>query len=308
MTKTRLDLIEQNRDKTNPLRFYVYAYIRSKDSKTAKAGTPYYIGKGCGERAWGEHNFRIPQNPNLIVIIETNLSEVGAFALERKMIRWYGRKSDNGIVSNKTDGGEGSTGNITVKDKTGKCFIISSTDERFKNGEFVGVSKGFRTVKDKMGKYHYVNKDDSRITSGELLSLNLNRTPVKDSKGLTLYLCKDDPRILSGELVHVTKNLITVKDKDGKTLSVYKDDPRFLSGELVGNKTGLLTVVDVYTGNTKTISRNDPDYVSGKLITVSRKTVFAFTINDTIIKVSTKDIRFKNKSIKLVEIPIYVKK
>jgi len=47
----------------------------------------------------------------------------------------------------------------------------------FKNGEYVGVSKGFRTVKDKNGKFHYVNKNDSRISNGELLSLSLNKTP-----------------------------------------------------------------------------------------------------------------------------------
>jgi len=127
----RLYLTEQNGDKTNPLRFYVYAYLRSKDSPTAKAGTPYYIGKGCGDRAWGKHDFQIPRNKNLIVILETNLSEIGAFALERRMIKWHGRKSKNGILSNRTDGGEGSTGSITVKDKNNNCLVINSSDERF---------------------------------------------------------------------------------------------------------------------------------------------------------------------------------
>ena len=95
----------------NPLRFYVYAYLRSKDSKTAKAGTPYYIGKGQGKRAWGYHN-KIPvPEMKYVRILETNLSELGAFALERRYIRWYGRKDiHTGILVNMSDGGEGSTG------------------------------------------------------------------------------------------------------------------------------------------------------------------------------------------------------
>ena len=30
--------------------YYVYQYLREKDSKTAPAGTPYYVGKGHKER------------------------------------------------------------------------------------------------------------------------------------------------------------------------------------------------------------------------------------------------------------------
>jgi len=71
MTSIKHYLIAQNKDKTNKFRFYVYAYIRSKDSLTAKAGTPYYIGKGCGDRAWANHGkLGRPQNRSLIVILE----------------------------------------------------------------------------------------------------------------------------------------------------------------------------------------------------------------------------------------------
>lgn len=86
--------------------YYVYAYLRSSNN------TPYYIGKGKNNRAYDKHNhISTPKDKSKIVFLETNLSEIGALALERRYIRWYGRKnSGNGILLNMTDGGEGVSG------------------------------------------------------------------------------------------------------------------------------------------------------------------------------------------------------
>jgi hypothetical protein len=107
----------------HPPGFYVYSYI-------SKKGNPYYIGKGQNSRAWSNrHSVSVPKNEKYIVIMEANLTEVGALALERFYIRWYGRKDNGtGILRNKTDGGEGISGYIFSEEQITRKRLMFSNE------------------------------------------------------------------------------------------------------------------------------------------------------------------------------------
>ena len=111
-----------------PPHFYVYAWFRENN-------TPYYIGKGYKKRAWhSTKNHRPPKDKSKIVIIEANLSEIGSFALERRLIKWYGRKDlSTGILKNRTEGGDGVSG-LKFSEQTLK--LLSHIKQGKKNNRY----------------------------------------------------------------------------------------------------------------------------------------------------------------------------
>jgi hypothetical protein len=87
--------------------FYTYLYLRED-------GTPYYVGKGKGRRAFrkGQRQFNVPVDKSNILIQEFE-SEADAFEAEKFLIEYYGRKDlGAGCLRNLTDGGEGGSGRV----------------------------------------------------------------------------------------------------------------------------------------------------------------------------------------------------
>jgi len=86
--------------------YYTYAYLREDK-------TPYYIGKGIGNRAYVSHMRKddknlLPKDKSKIILLKKNLTEEEAFKHEIYMIAVLGRKDlGTGILHNRTDGGDG---------------------------------------------------------------------------------------------------------------------------------------------------------------------------------------------------------
>jgi hypothetical protein len=80
---------------------YVYMYLRESN------GTPYYVGKGKGDRYKEKHRVNIPPKEENIVFVAKDLTNEEACNLEKLLISQYGRKDlGEGILHNQTDGGD----------------------------------------------------------------------------------------------------------------------------------------------------------------------------------------------------------
>jgi len=112
----------------DPNRFYTYAYLREDR-------TPYYIGKGNSDRMYRKrkNDVKPPKDKSRIIFLKQNLTEEEAFTHEIYMIAVFGRKNlGTGILRNKTNGGEGSSGWVASEETR---RIMSELKKGVNNGK-----------------------------------------------------------------------------------------------------------------------------------------------------------------------------
>lgn len=172
------------------LKYYVYAYLRNKDSTTAKAGTPYYIGKGKDSRAYDSHHIKVPKDKSRIVILESNLTEVDALALERRLIKWWGRKDiGTGILFNKTNGGDGATGNTWTRGRKHTEETKRKLSEHFK-GKSSPKSRYIKSQNYRPGGLG-IKKTPEQRKLNSILSTGENNSNAKLTKDQVIQIRED---------------------------------------------------------------------------------------------------------------------
>jgi hypothetical protein len=120
--------------------FYTYAYLR-------KNRTPYYIGKGSGNRIYStKRRLKPPKDKSRIIFLKQNLTEEEAFEHETYMIAVFGRKDlGTGILRNLTDGGEGFSGlywneerKNSISKRFSKSFKLVSPELKIISSHHIG--------------------------------------------------------------------------------------------------------------------------------------------------------------------------
>ena len=99
-------------------------YLREKDSITGLTGTPYYIGKGFGNRAFAKHQkgISVPKDRTRIQFVYEHMKELVSFDLEINLIQLFGRIDlGTGCLRNRTAGGDGNSGRSITQEEINKC-------------------------------------------------------------------------------------------------------------------------------------------------------------------------------------------
>jgi hypothetical protein len=168
-------------------KYYTYAYLREDR-------TPYYIGKGQGNRAYrrSKKDIKPPKDKSRIIFLKQNLTEEEAFRHEIYMIAVFGRIDlGTGILYNRTDGGDGTSGRVPSEEtrrkigeaQKGNTNMLGKTLSEEAKRKLSEVNKGKTLSEEHKRKLSEVNK-------GKTLSEEHKRKLSEASKGNTNMLGK----------------------------------------------------------------------------------------------------------------------
>jgi hypothetical protein len=179
-------------------RYYTYAYLRED-------GTPYYIGKGCGNRAYLQLNHKVKTpDKSKILILKNNLTEESANKHERYIINLLGRKDlGTGILRNLTDGGEGVSGMKHNKESKNKMRKPKSKEHKKKLRD---------SIKEKWNRGEYDREEWKRRNLGKKQSEDTIRKKID---GLKKYY-QQNKKVLTEEQKKQISETLKQKYKNGE--------------------------------------------------------------------------------------------
>jgi len=161
--------------------FYTYLWLRTD-------GSPYYIGKGHGQRAYRKGCPSVEIVPDFIsepdstrILVQEWPDEATAFAYERYQIDFWGRKDlGTGILRNFTDGGEGVSG-IRFTQETRRRMSVSHLGQKMSE-EFCKIdSESHKGLKHSLETRRKISENQK----GKMIT-NTSRRKMSDShKGLS---------------------------------------------------------------------------------------------------------------------------
>jgi len=183
--------------------YYTYAYLREDK-------TPYYIGKGSGDRAYQKHirnngQNLLPKNKGQILILKRFEIEDEAYKHEQYLIALYGRKCDGGILVNMVHGGKGGARKYLTKKEKEDALLRNKINAakklkrwREENREEFNRKTNERNVKRREilneRQREYANKNRDKINEKQREYREKNRE--EDRRKEREYYAKNRDRIL----------------------------------------------------------------------------------------------------------------
>jgi hypothetical protein len=162
------------------MQYYTYAYLREDR-------TPYYIGKGKGNRAYKKHQkgISVPKDKSRIIFLKQNLTEAEAFRHEIYMIAVFGRKDlGTGILHNKTNGGEGPSGWVPSEETRRKLSEANKNPSEETRRKLSEANKGKTHSEETKRKLSEMNKGKthSEETKRKLSEMNKGKTFSEETR------------------------------------------------------------------------------------------------------------------------------